>query len=243
MIPVGPLPVAPGIRRGLNASFAKSWETRSLCSMVFAHPELRGYHSGHEAKCMHPRYRAWLDFVFNHPVSEPQWCFDPNAPQFEGSDEDYVELITLTFRDSAEDLSRFTDAQVDQGLWFLVSPSADFHVFGPRFERPLATPSRGGSEYLHSLPGWPRAQVRPNSGTSRRAGLPAAQFGLLYVLGSVYPDTSHPSKRCLSSRIARTGVGGIESDPRYPASGLPRGSASRPGTSGTHSSTGGKPDH
>ncbi len=88
---------------------------------------------------MHPRYQEWLGYVFDHPVTDPQWYFDLNAPEFAGTDADFVLLIGETFRRSGEDLLRFSDAQVKQGVWFLTSPSgSDFGFCFRDSEVPLA---------------------------------------------------------------------------------------------------------
>ncbi len=81
---------------------------------------------------MHPRYREWLDFVFDHEVSEPQWYFDLGAPCFDATEEEEVELIRETFTRSGGDLKRYSDAQVNQGIWFLVSPAGSDYMFSIR---------------------------------------------------------------------------------------------------------------
>lgn len=81
---------------------------------------------------MHPRYQEWLAYVFDHEVTKPQWYFAPNAPEFIGSNSDFALLIAQTFRRSGEDLRRFSDAQVNQGIWFLASPSCSNFFFSLR---------------------------------------------------------------------------------------------------------------
>ena len=81
---------------------------------------------------MHPRYQEWIRYVFDHPVNDPQWYFDLDAPGFEATQEDYADLIRETFSRSGEDLARFSDAQVNQGIWFLASPSGSDFIFALR---------------------------------------------------------------------------------------------------------------
>src|SRR5688500_15792399 len=81
---------------------------------------------------MHPRYDEWLSFAFDHEVTDPQWHFQPGSPHFEGSETDYAVLIEETFRNSGRDLRRFSDAQVNQGVWFLASPSCSDFMFALR---------------------------------------------------------------------------------------------------------------
>jgi hypothetical protein len=81
---------------------------------------------------MHPRYSEWIRYVFDHPVNDPQWYFDVDAPGFEATQEDYADLIRETFSRSGEDLAGFSDAQVNQGIWFLASPTGSDFIFSTR---------------------------------------------------------------------------------------------------------------
>lgn len=100
---------------------------------------------------MHPRYHEWLPYVFNHPVSDPAWYFDLDRPDFVVGPTDCVELLTLTFRRAGTDLTGFTDAQVNQGLWFIVSPAVSDYMFPFRStEVPVDSRVRA-IESIHSL--------------------------------------------------------------------------------------------
>lgn len=78
---------------------------------------------------MHARYLEWLDYVFDRPVSEPEWYWDPDLEIFEADEEYMAMLLELTFARSGSDLARFTDEQVNQGLWYLTSPACSDHMF------------------------------------------------------------------------------------------------------------------
>ncbi|HET7623664.1 MAG TPA: hypothetical protein VFM25_00245 [Verrucomicrobiae bacterium] len=83
---------------------------------------------------MNSRYQEWLKHIFDHEVRGhllPYWYWDDDAPIFEASDEEMVKLISQTFQNAGKDLAKYTDAQVDQGIWYLVGSS--------------------GSNFLHSL--------------------------------------------------------------------------------------------
>jgi hypothetical protein len=82
---------------------------------------------------MNPRYQEWLKYVFDHEVADklPQWYYAEDAPVFEASDDEMTELISQTFLSAGKDLTKYTDAQVDQGIWYFVSMS--------------------GANFLHSL--------------------------------------------------------------------------------------------
>jgi hypothetical protein len=78
---------------------------------------------------MSSRYQEWLKHVFDHEVIDklPQWYFAEDVPLFETSDEEMTELISQTFLNAGKDLVRYTDAQVDQGIWYLAGTSgSDF---------------------------------------------------------------------------------------------------------------------
>jgi hypothetical protein len=69
------------------------------------------------------RYQKWLEHCFNHEVKDPLWYFETEALEFEAPPAEIIELIGRTFRLSGKDLKAFTDAQVDQGLWYIASSS------------------------------------------------------------------------------------------------------------------------
>ena len=83
---------------------------------------------------MHPRYSEWIDYVFDHPVTQPEWHWELDALSFEAEPIDEARLIELTFRHAARDLAHFTDAQVNQGLWYLCSPACCNHLQALRSE-------------------------------------------------------------------------------------------------------------
>lgn len=78
---------------------------------------------------MHSRYEEWIRFVFDHPVTNPEWHWATDAPMFEASEEDCALLIEQTFTRSGDDLRRFTDAQVNQGIYFLASTACSDYMF------------------------------------------------------------------------------------------------------------------
>jgi len=69
----------------------------------------------------------WIAHVFNHPVSDPAWHWSLDAPEWVGNSEETLNLIAETFERSGDLLSCFTDAQLNQGFWYLISvTSSDF---------------------------------------------------------------------------------------------------------------------
>jgi hypothetical protein len=77
------------------------------------HPVMNGVHS----------LSAWIDHVFDHPVTELElaWDFSTDAPTWKGTGEQTVRFVAETFERSGEVLAGFTDAQLNQGFWYLLS--------------------------------------------------------------------------------------------------------------------------
>lgn len=81
----------------------------------------------------------WIAHVFDHPVADPAWYWSTDAPVWQGSPEVTVTFLAQTFERSGELLARFTDAQLNQGFWFLTSDGCSnlmFRLFEP--EVPMA---------------------------------------------------------------------------------------------------------
>jgi len=75
------------------------------------------------------RYPEWLTHVFDHEVTEPNWFFDVDEPEFRASDRELAELFSITMKNSGRDLCRYSDAQVDQGLNYIFSNSCSNFTF------------------------------------------------------------------------------------------------------------------
>jgi hypothetical protein len=104
---------------------------------------------------MNSRYQDWLKHIFDHEfeVKKPQWYFGENAPTFEASADEITELLGQTFFYAGKDLTKYTDEQVDQGIWYLAGTSgSDFLSALASSEVPL--PKRleaiGNVYYLYS---------------------------------------------------------------------------------------------
>ncbi len=69
-------------------------------------------------------FEAWVAHVFDHPVSEPRWFADPDAPFWIGTSATAIPYVTRLFEDPLPVISRYTDAQLAQGFWYLVSNGA-----------------------------------------------------------------------------------------------------------------------
>ena len=73
------------------------------------------------------RLQEWITHVFDHPVAgdiRDSWYWAEDAPEWEGARADIPALIAQTFEHSGELLARFSNAELDQGFWFLVGDSS-----------------------------------------------------------------------------------------------------------------------
>ncbi|MGA2280679.1 MAG: hypothetical protein ABSG80_10300 [Verrucomicrobiota bacterium] len=69
-------------------------------------------------------FNEWVRHIFDHPVTEPAWHWDENADHAELEPQRVVAYATELFQRAGELLAPYTDAQVNQGLWFLISESS-----------------------------------------------------------------------------------------------------------------------
>ena len=69
-------------------------------------------------------FQGWINHVFNRPVAKPEWFWQTTAEaSWEPSGEDFISYFTRTLENPRETLQPFSDAQINQGLNQLISPS------------------------------------------------------------------------------------------------------------------------
>jgi hypothetical protein len=76
-------------------------------------------------------FEQWLTQVFDHPV-EPQkeeWYWDIDRDWWEEDSPDSVQFMTQAFGSAALVLQPYSNAQLNQGLWFLASNACSSHMF------------------------------------------------------------------------------------------------------------------
>ena len=59
--------------------------------------------------------------MFEHPVTEPAWHWDEDVDSAELEPQRVIAYATRLFESAGKLLAPYTEAQVNQGLWFLVS--------------------------------------------------------------------------------------------------------------------------
>lgn len=77
-------------------------------------------------------FEEWLTHVFDHPVpqsNENAWYWDMDRDRWEEDSADSVDFLTRAFEDAAAVLEPYTNAQLNQGLWFLASNACSSHMF------------------------------------------------------------------------------------------------------------------
>jgi hypothetical protein len=76
-----------------------------------------------------PTYPEWVRHIFDHPVSDPAWYWALEADTTEPPATTCVAYLTQLFTDPKPILARYTDAQLNQGFWYLVSNACSNYMF------------------------------------------------------------------------------------------------------------------
>jgi hypothetical protein len=71
----------------------------------------------------------WIEHEFDHPVTDPAWHWAPDAPAWGGPPAQVATHIAKAFEESGRLLARFSDEQLNQGFWFLVSNSCSEFMY------------------------------------------------------------------------------------------------------------------
>ena len=77
-------------------------------------------------------FEQWLAFVFDHSVptgQENAWYWDLNADEWVEEPADVIRFLTQSFENAAEVFQPYSDAQLNQGLWYIASNSCSNHMF------------------------------------------------------------------------------------------------------------------
>jgi hypothetical protein len=93
-----------------------------------------------QSSCL-PTFHEWVRHIFDHPVSNPEWYWAPDADTAEPPAHTSVAYLTQLFTDPAPILAPYSDAQLNQGLWYLVSNSCSNYMF-TLLEPEVAWPAR-----------------------------------------------------------------------------------------------------
>jgi hypothetical protein len=96
-------------------------------------------------------FEDWLRFIFDHPVTDPKWHWEENAPYLEVPPELTVAHITRAFESPRRFLGGYSDAQLNQALWFLIYPACSSYAFAVLDQRRSPGPSGRGASIPQEL--------------------------------------------------------------------------------------------
>ena len=78
-------------------------------------------------------FEGWLSYVFDHPVEaqKREWYWDLDRDEWdeEADPAQTVQFLTQAFEGAAVVFKPYSDAQLNQGLWFLASNACSNHMF------------------------------------------------------------------------------------------------------------------
>jgi hypothetical protein len=79
----------------------------------------------------HLTFEQWLAYAFDHPVSDSgqAWYWDDAADWWNGPAADTIQFLTQAFEKAAMLFQPYSDAQLNQGLWFIASNACSNHMF------------------------------------------------------------------------------------------------------------------
>ena len=76
-------------------------------------------------------FEGWLTYVFDHPVpvdDAKAWYWEFDREEWHEDPADAIRFMTQAFENAAEVFQPYSDAQLNQGLWFIVSSSCSNHM-------------------------------------------------------------------------------------------------------------------
>ncbi|HKY55358.1 MAG TPA: hypothetical protein VJM08_13665, partial [Anaerolineales bacterium] len=76
-------------------------------------------------------FEEWLMYVFDHPVEDHKeaWYWNIDRDWWEEEPADVIEFLTQAFENAETIFQPYSDAQLNQGLWFIASNSCSNHMF------------------------------------------------------------------------------------------------------------------
>jgi hypothetical protein len=76
-------------------------------------------------------FEEWLTYVFDHPVEDHKeaWYWDMDRDWWKEDPDDAIRFMIQAFENAAVVFQPYSDAQLNQGLWFIASNSCSNHMF------------------------------------------------------------------------------------------------------------------
>ena len=72
-----------------------------------------------------PKLEDWVTLVFDHEVTSPEWYWDDDDEAWNLPAQTLIQYLTRLFQEPLPILHRYSDAQLNQGFWFLVGSGSD----------------------------------------------------------------------------------------------------------------------
>jgi len=73
-------------------------------------------------------FEDWAYFIFDHPAEGPEWHGDPDAPYWDAPAALTAEYVTRLFENPLPVLEGFSDAELNKGFWYMISPGLGEHM-------------------------------------------------------------------------------------------------------------------
>jgi hypothetical protein len=76
-------------------------------------------------------FEQWLAYIFDHPIEENKnaWYWDIERDWWNETSTEAIQFLTQAFESAAQVLAPYSDAQLNQGLWFVASNACSNHMF------------------------------------------------------------------------------------------------------------------
>jgi hypothetical protein len=76
-------------------------------------------------------FEEWIIYVFDRPVDDTrqEWYWDPDADWWRGSSRQIVQFMTQAFENAEVLLAPYSDAQLNQALWYIASNGCSDYMF------------------------------------------------------------------------------------------------------------------
>ena len=68
-----------------------------------------------------PTFEDFVNHLFDHDPTVWMWHFQADSPSWECAEELTIDFISRLFTDQTKILERFSDAQLNQGFWYLLT--------------------------------------------------------------------------------------------------------------------------
>lgn len=77
-------------------------------------------------------FARWVSYVFDHPVSNPEWYFSRQTDKYQqivSHSQKRIAYLIKLFENPVPYLGNYSDAQINQGLWYLASNACSKYMF------------------------------------------------------------------------------------------------------------------